>query len=359
MPNCELKNNLSSVNDVIGGYNEATQEIIVIHRFSNNIWVFDSDTLQYESITASNTLNDINPSIQKEFASVSTPPLYATVNESLYIWPSNVDIANIAGFNMTGRTFFNPNWYDAGAGHRGSIIQPDGTCMVTDGRCLIIVYRDNLRTATLNYLNLCDPPVFWQSSTTGLTVTPILRRARFSCIIRDKKLYFIGGATIIPTDGAPYPNIQEEIRFIDISSIYSCIDFTGNCPATGLRFELKTLENEWNLNIRRRSAETINFEDSILIIGGFNGAGRGGFTTTSEIMDFREGETLNAPTELNLEHASSLLVLANRDNAPALFIFGGINQQNGGGAEQCVVGMIYIDIIYIIRNILFQYKNTM
>ena len=321
-PKCQASNSsLMNKNDVIGGYNPCTNEITIIHRFSNDIWTFNPDTLQYSTIIPSGIPPDLSTLIS---------PLYSTSNDTLYIWQALLDPGRgMIGYNMTSHTYFDPQFYRYNSDIK--IFNNDDTkCMVTDGNCLLLIFADDTTNPRIYHLNLCDTPG-WQ---TGRTVVEPLGRVEFSCIIRDDKLYFIGGGT---KDGE---NIQfhdpdPQIRYINITRIKRCV-YDLDCPNSeaSIPFDLETEIDAYDLNEGRFSAETIIFDDSILIIGGYDGAG---FKTNSEIMDFRLRTTLLVTeNELSLPHARSLLVLANKDNKPTIFLFGGFNDETGA-ATQCVV----------------------
>ena len=325
-PQCDINATISSsnINDVFGGYNPNNNQVILLHRFSNAVWGFDPDTLQYTTIIPNNSL-DIS-------MDTTVKPLYVTINNTIYFWGSTqLDQGyGIRCFNMDTYTYSNPELF--GNDDYLSVYHHDNSkCMTTDGLCILFILDDDLINPYLFYVNLCDTQPHFDA-TSNIILSESLEREEFSCLVKDNKLYIIGGGSIVHSpNGKVFYTIKHAIKYIDISNIIHCV-YNNTCNS--LDAIVVDAVSDYDLNVRRFSAQALLFDDSILIIAGYNGFG---YKYSSEIMDFRLGKTILAPHELILHHDISLSVLAKKDNKPAIFIFGGVHQARGA-LEQCVVG---------------------
>ena len=327
-PECNINTEMHTNMNVIGGYNEDTNQIIIINRYSGNIWIFDPNTLEYTAIKPTNSLDiNINTTIQ---------PLYVTINDTILIWGQDLDQGyGIRGFDMNTFSYFNSAFY--GNDTYLKIYHNDrAKCMVTDGKCLLLIFVGDDITPYIIWLNLCDDsPSF--NANSDIPISDPLGREEFSCQARNDQLFIIGGGLITTQPDKVFYTVKKAIKYINISVILDCV-YSTDCPTFGDDYTLKIEyeKYEYALNVKRFSPQTVIFEESILIIGGYDAMG---YKHSTEIMDFRLQETILSSNELKLAHDVSLVVLAKRYNNNVVFIFGGVNELTNGAIEQCAVGL--------------------
>ena len=344
-PSCSIDTSSSrfDINGVIGSYNSDSNIVTLIHKYSQDVWLFDPDTLKYTPITPRNTINDITTANITLHTTI--PPLYVTINNIIYIWAAFFDQGiGMIGYNVTSNSYFDPQL--AGPMAYFPVFNDDRTkCMVSDGQCILMIFQDNPFNPRVMFANICQQPSFWQINADVPVLNP-LNRIEFSCEIVKNRLYFIGGAGP-QTNSFNSQNI--EIRFIDITSIQDCV-YNLNCPVFTFARALiiQTLNDNYNLAHPRFSPQTIPltipFKNSILVVGGYSIQG---LIADSEIIDFTLGQTRTLPSfDLVLPHKSqSFYAVAEHESKPELFIFGGVSSQTGA-IQQCTTG-VSIYILYI------------
>ena len=318
LPNCQVNDtlSLSNINDVIGGYNPIKDEIVIIHRYSNDIWIFNTTTLEYKpAITNSASFFKGNLIL-----SVYERPLFVTLNNTIYIWTQN---EGIIGYNMNKHMYFDPKF-----NHSTAIYSVDGgKCMVTDGNCLILIYIDDKPTATLLYLNFCRNGLW-----VDITIENALNSIEFSCIFEHNRVYFIGGGQIKRRpNGYTFFKTEDKIKYIDTSIIQDSLSIANNLRITEM--ELSTFKG-------RFATTNVPTTDGLFIIGGYDGEGH---KTNMMHLNLISSEITTNQYQLNLPHESSFAVLIDKNGEQTIFMFGSASD-NLGAIEQCTVGMPIFDI---------------